>query len=652
MKADLSRDTFRRHDHFARVLMQQGRVLLEADWNEQVSIHLEQTRALAADLIGPHGGPGDGYLITCNEDHPCDVEIGWGRYYIDGIACDLAPEPMCPPATDVEPMRYSTQMHYPYPKGVDDPEELKAGEKYVVYLDIWERHLNALQADGIREVALGGPDTATRSQVVCQVKIADMCDCTPIDETLECDDLLDLLVGATLRLPRCLRARAKVEMPSEDPCLVSATSQFRGPENQLYRVEIHHHGTAGGAVAASFKWSRDNGSVVFGILSLQGAVAKLASLGRDQTCSLKAGDWVEIVDDTSELLARPRPLLKVLEVDPVEATVILTVPEGMTQPVFDATSTTHPLLRRWDQKSNVIQVQESRWIDLEDGVQVWFEQGGDYKIGDYWLIPARTAIGDVLWPTVPGPDGKPKPKAQPPNGIAHHIAPLRRIEVDAAGHVICGEDCRCVFPTLCELAHAEAPTDPGPTPPPQPTESTVALEPVDFVRGEDQMPETSGVIVERNSAILNDALSGNRLLRVMLNSLAPETGEGGQALGDRRATDLRGAYVSSGIPADMFTNMRTVLGVGGGARVETEMVVSGGVTPPPVAHSIPVIDVIGIGDVLAERLKVAGIVDVATLARLTPDKLVRLLTEPDGRDFPNARAVEILREARALLNVN
>jgi hypothetical protein len=34
----------------------------------------------------------------------------------------------------------------------------------------------------------------------------------------------------------------------------------------------------------------------------------------------------------------------------------------------------------------------------------------------------------------------------------HRIAPLRRIELDANGGVTCGEDCRCVFPSLCALA--------------------------------------------------------------------------------------------------------------------------------------------------------------------------------------------------------
>ena len=105
MKADLSRDSHHRQNRYARVLMQQGRVLLDADWNEQVAILLDMHRALAADLIGPHGGPGDGFAITCNDDLLCDVEIGWGRYYVEGVAAELTPELQCPPGDAPSPVR-------------------------------------------------------------------------------------------------------------------------------------------------------------------------------------------------------------------------------------------------------------------------------------------------------------------------------------------------------------------------------------------------------------------------------------------------------------------------------------------------------------------------------------------------------------------
>ena len=46
---------------FSRVLMQQGRVQLDADWNEQTDILLHDPRSLTRDIIGPYGGPGGGF---------------------------------------------------------------------------------------------------------------------------------------------------------------------------------------------------------------------------------------------------------------------------------------------------------------------------------------------------------------------------------------------------------------------------------------------------------------------------------------------------------------------------------------------------------------------------------------------------------------
>ena len=38
MRGDFTRDSFDRRHHYTRVLMQQGRVQLDADWNEQSAI--------------------------------------------------------------------------------------------------------------------------------------------------------------------------------------------------------------------------------------------------------------------------------------------------------------------------------------------------------------------------------------------------------------------------------------------------------------------------------------------------------------------------------------------------------------------------------------------------------------------------------------
>ncbi len=643
MKADLSRESYRQQHGYARVLMQQGRVLLDADWNEQVSILLEQTRMLAADLIGPHGGPGDGFRITCSDDLLCDFEIGRGRYYVNGIACELWPEVHCSPNGDTPPVLYTMQADFPVAEGGEF--ELSPGARYLVYLDVWERHLNHLQADGICELALGGSDTATRAKVVCQVKVASLEKVE--DDDLGCEDLLDILVGDRLKLPRCLRARAKVDIPSEDPCLVPPTAQYRGAENQLYRVEIHNPGAVGGSKGqATFKWSRENGSVVFGIQSLQGAVATLVSLGPDQARGLKEGDWVEIVDDVSELTANPRPLYAIEAVDRVNAAVTLHVPEGEELPVFSEGADTHPILRRWDQSSAAIPVQESKWIELEDGVQIWFEQGGDYKTGDYWQIPARTAIADVLWPQETGPDGAPWPKAQPPRGIRHHLAPLRQIELDENGRVTCAEEeCRCVFPMLCALANDERPDPPDP----DPTFSRVDLGAIEFEAETVTPLEASVATLSANVTRIRTSLAAGGFHQVEVRSLSVESGPAGLALGKRREDLVAESYLEAGVPAASIVRSDVQIVNDGNPRVESVLAQTATSATDPIERPrIPVNDVPGVGNTSAERLIAAGIKDAAALARVDLDELVEILGTPGGRAFPRSRASEIIREARRL----
>ena len=53
----------------------------------------------------------------------------------------------------------------PYP----DSKELQDRD-YLIYLKAWERHVTAVEDGSIREEALGGADTTTRSQVVWQVR--------------------------------------------------------------------------------------------------------------------------------------------------------------------------------------------------------------------------------------------------------------------------------------------------------------------------------------------------------------------------------------------------------------------------------------------------------------------------------------------------
>jgi hypothetical protein len=445
MKGDFTRNTFNPKNHFARVLMQQGRVQLDSDWNEQSAILLHYLQTLAADLIGPHGGPANnlGFGIQ-TDDRGEDFAIGSGRYYVDGILCENEG------AFAGEPITYANQPDYPEPPELSDLPLL-------VYLDVWERHLTYVQEPGIREVALKGPDTATRSKVVWQVKTVEGRTCPSQDEWAA------LVESWQPTYRGRLKAQAKlVDENDEDPCITPPDSRYRGTENQLYRVEIHRGGTV---EEATFKFSRENGSVIFPILkAVSDAEAEtttvyLDDLGRDARFSLQEEDWVELVDDAITLHGKAENLMKISYVDHVDNYVILEgLPgEGGLNPDY------RPLLRRWDHSSKkpnttlgypaladdgALKLAEDDWLLLEDGIQIYFESEPNnnaqvYRTGDYWLIPARTATGDVEWP---GPSDD--PDSVPPLGIEHHYAPLAII-ITLEDEP---EDCRCRLLTLCEVS--------------------------------------------------------------------------------------------------------------------------------------------------------------------------------------------------------
>lgn len=432
MKCDFSRTTFHPASRYSRVLMQQGRVQLDADWNEQVAIHVHQQRALAHDLIGPFGGPQHnlGFQIIANAQRSGDFTIERGHYYVDGVLCE-----------NPETTTFLLQPDLP---GL---EPLAPGA-YAVYLDVWEREITSLQDEHIREVALGGADTAARARVVWQVR-AERDDGVYASASDARDKVEPRYQSALARG----KLRAQVLKPANsggaDPCLVASDARYRGFENQLYRVEVQSTKPLG------FRWSRDNGSVTFPVISLVTGdgktVVRVEHVGRDERSGLASGDWIEVADDRTALdPPETSKLLQVLSVDRTERTVTL---QGTA--VVGADPRYHPLLRRWDHRqgtpltaSGMPIPASGSWVDLEEGIQVQFEydQAHPLRVGDYWLIPARTAKGGIEWPE----DEHHDPLAREPHGIVHHRAPLAYLQIVAGGASPAPFDLRRQFTGLAQ----------------------------------------------------------------------------------------------------------------------------------------------------------------------------------------------------------
>ena len=453
-RGDFTRDIFDPARYYTGVLVQQGRVQLDADWNDQADILTNYLRALATDLIGPFGGPcvNAGFQIGKNpQSSVLDLLIGPGRYYVDGILCE----------------NRATVPYLKQPGYTPGENAVLPAPPFLVYLDVWERSISCNDDPDIREIALGGPDTTTRSQLVWQVKVWPPVNYPALYKTTP--ELLkwteEWLSGmkqakdcAQIRqqwnaIRSMVRPRSKCKLKAEamkpadsvDSCTISPESRYRGENNQLYRVEIHDAGVAG---TATFKWSRENSSVTFPIISLQGTSATLAHFGRDERTSLSPGTWVEIIDDDHVLREQPGDLVQIVSIDRATMTVTFT----NTHVVLENYTGWNLHLRRWDQTTTggqgAIPLTEGSYLDLENGVQVQFTEGGFYNTGDYWLIPARTVTGDVLWPYT---DITKKDRLSlPPHGIAHHYAPLSVIACPTENEpVIC--DCRCHFIPHCGL---------------------------------------------------------------------------------------------------------------------------------------------------------------------------------------------------------
>src|SRR5215510_6527118 len=254
MKGDFSRDTFRPANRYTSVRMQQGRMLLDSDWNEQAAIREHSERERFTAMVGGDGVPAEGGIaVRVGRDGM--PELTPGRAYAGGLACVLDE------AT-------------PLAELLAEPSTPATGRTDLVYLDAWDRHLTALDEPGLLDPALGGPDTTTRLRVAWRpVLVEDVGD--PTCE--EIDRLVARLAVGSMR--------------------ASAPGGYTGDENHLYRVEIHRGGDLGGA---SFKWSRDNGSVVFAVAEFVDRDTLRLVPGFEPHRMPVEGDWLEVGGEATE----------------------------------------------------------------------------------------------------------------------------------------------------------------------------------------------------------------------------------------------------------------------------------------------------------------------------------------------------------------
>ncbi|MEM5317158.1 DUF6519 domain-containing protein [Paraburkholderia sp. JHI869] len=440
MSGDYSRCEFDSSCNFQGVLLQQGRPLTDADWNELVA---ESFRLAQASMLDTFGGAALVPMSTPNAfqlafDSTGALTIGAGRIYVDGLlaqnhgSAPYAWDPKLAENAGTLPTPYLQQPYLP------NPRALPANGTSLAYLDVWRREVTQYEAPQILEPALGGVDTTARTQLIWQVKLlplggnAGALTCSSTDG--EIPGWGALIAPSAGRLSTQTAAYG-----STDPCIIPPMGGYTGLENQLYRIEIHDPGAPG---TATFKWSRDNASVEARVLTIvSGTSFTVDSVGRDAVLGLQGGDWIELTDNAHELNGLPGLMLQIATNGVDRATLTITVTSPIDPAPFPV-GTPDPALctrvRSWNQQGEVLRTDTSPpsnyvnadtnggvipvpatntvTISLENSIVALFDiaaPGGLFRTGDYWVFAARTSNASIETLV-----------EAPPRGIHHHYARL------------------------------------------------------------------------------------------------------------------------------------------------------------------------------------------------------------------------------------
>ena len=307
------------------MLQQQGRVALDADANEQCAINDYLRMTETVDVVGTVGGPvhDEGFKITV---HDGAIWIGKGRYYVDGIVCEnqhrlsysdqsflVDPDPTDQTllgelhAASINVIQVYLQVWRRLVTALDDPglrePALGMADTTARLQTVWRVVANGLMStqsgpiagtvavsQNSATVTGSGTNFTTDLSVGQQIVFASDGTQTPYQILVVNSDtsltLSSAYAGAATKSTTvsvvapaggCCNSMQTGVLPvqgqgklnaqtsgdsSDCSCQPTPAAGYRGLENQLYRVEIHQHGDES---TATFKWSRENGSVVVAI---------------------------------------------------------------------------------------------------------------------------------------------------------------------------------------------------------------------------------------------------------------------------------------------------------------------------------------------------------------------------------------------------
>ncbi len=490
---DISRFLFQPQKRYTSVRMQQGRVLLDSDWNEYESIEREEARHTLLDLLCAKGTSNQGFragepedervtlpattdggeIPTAESIETYNFSIDRGSFYLGGLRFEAGSSAetflkqsdwlQIDATTDALPQR---------------PTDLAAGEvRYdLIYLRGWEQCVTAVEDSELRERALGGPDSSVRVRRMRRVEVLpdvpDTCAeaFARLQQSIAPDDAEDpihtfddrtceLVSGARLTV-------GTTDGIPDDPCRPAVTSGYLGADNQTIRVQL--------TAPDRFIWGYDNAAPLYRVrVGSDRHRIEFLTLPRDIEAQSLAGQAVEIIPwgallPNQEKVAEFQGQLFTVSgsYDPTDNSITLAqpVPEAWVNWLanhsdywsdrdLDDSSDRRQYfyLRLWTGGSGEADAPDLAFtpgvsVSLPGtGLNITFSSAG--IPGDFWIISARPNTPDevVPWELM---------TAAPPAGPKVFFAPLALVQwsVDGEGELQRSVlDCRDRFQPLCQV---------------------------------------------------------------------------------------------------------------------------------------------------------------------------------------------------------
>jgi hypothetical protein len=446
MGSDRARISYDPAQQYRAVVAQQGRVTLEADWNEAQQIASEELREEILDVVGPSGTPDNGYEVFGSDFH---FSTSPGTIYVGGMRVFSGD------AVDYE--KQKDWLDFEGDPDWVDPEQLaKTPPTHeLIYLLLREQEVSAVEDSALLEKALGGADTTNRLRLIQRIVRLSTTN-TTCDSAWQIIEKLWFERGLffdpstqQLRSNTRLKVSFAPQQTPVDLCEPEARSGYLGVDNQLIRVQVID--------SEKLVWGFDNASFLYQaeiVSSDQNSTTLRLIKPRpvDDYHLPRINTVVEVLRSAAQLsnqeyIASPMGFVTTLTVGYNPDTREVSFAGELPQEYQETTLTPRLFLRVWE---GVLPFTRGFPVTLgETGLQVTLSAvESPIHIGDYWQIAVRPSEQPEVYPK------RYLESFQPPDGPrlwACPLAVIRWASEPRPRELKIIEDCRNPFDNLIDL---------------------------------------------------------------------------------------------------------------------------------------------------------------------------------------------------------